>query len=153
MPGYRLILDGAAMDELLRGPTGPVMQNGNRVGDAIIARARTKINRRTQGPTAAGASGITLANTLVKRWAVGERGPELSIVAMADYAYWVHEGNKSNRGDGRIWPTRSTNNSGTGPPMLRFVAPGGGFIFARSVKESTPNPFLREAMEEIVPLG
>lgn len=152
MPSYRLVLDNTALDALLKGPTGAVVRHANVVGDRIIEVARTKITRRFVGPIASGAGGVTLGNTLVKRWTADAKGPSLQIVAMAPYAYWVHEGNKSNRGDGRIWPTRSTNTAGTGPPMLRFVGPGGGFIFAKSVRESTPNPFLREAMEEVVPL-
>jgi hypothetical protein len=142
---FTLVIDGAAMDILLKSPAGPVMRYGNVVGDKIIATARTKITRRAVGPAAPGAGGITLGNTLVKRWAVSDSGPNLTIAATAYYALWVHEGNQPNGPNGRIWPTKAS--------VLRFVVPGGGFVFARSVRTNTPNPFLRQAMEEVVPLG
>jgi hypothetical protein len=143
VPPYRLVVRGEQLDELLKGPDGAIVRAGSVLGDRIIQVARTKITRRFTGPIAPGAGGATLGGTLVKRWGVGANGPELSIIAMAPYAMWVHEGNESNRGDGRIWPVRAK--------ALRFVVPGGGFIFRKWVRVSKPNPFLRQALEEVVP--
>jgi hypothetical protein len=134
----KLVLDGAAMDELLKGRDGPVVRHMTQVMDRTIVAARTHIHRGFIGPLMKGAGGATLENALLKRYSVTEAGPVGTVVAEKFYAYWVHEGNDP--GGGRIYPKHSK--------VLVFVVQNGNFVFAKSVKASKPNPFLRKGLEE-----
>lgn len=135
-----LVIDGAAMEWLLKGPDGPVVRHLTKILDETIVVARTKITRRFTGPLNAGAGGATLENALVKRFVINTAGPDGFIAAEKYYAAWVHDGNDP--GGGWIYPKRAK--------FLRFVEPGGGFVFARRVRASKPNPFLRDALEEVM---
>ena len=133
-----LIIDGAAVDELLRGPEGPIFRDFTRRGDNVIAGARALITERRSHWTAEHQTG-RLASSIVKRWYTGPDGLILEIVAGAGlepgYAIWVHEGNAPQ--GSRIYPKRAKH--------LVFNGPN-GLIFAKSVRASKPNRFLADAL-------
>lgn len=142
---YRLVIDGAAMQELLRGPQGPVVRHLARVADAIIAAARGTLEpHRKTG---------RLAASLVKRWMLDDAlGPIVVIVAGAgladpNYAWWVHEGNAP--AGSRIYPKNKSVlawvTSGERPKSAagwKAARQAGTAVLARSVKASQPVKYL-----------
>ena len=128
----RLIIDGAEVQSVLRSPDGPVFRYLARQGDQVIADARPRIHSKTG----------RLAASLVKRPTTGPNGLAMMVVAGAglnpSYALWVHEGNGPP--GSRIFPKRHQ--------FLKFQS-GGRVVFARSVRTSEPNPFLRDALQAI----
>lgn len=61
------------------------------------------------------------------------------IIANTFYASWVNFGNGPQ--GGRIYPTRAK--------ALHFFLPNGQEVFARSVKVSTPRPFMTNVKEKV----
>jgi len=126
----RLIIDGAAMQELLNSPSGGVGANLIMRADRIIMAAREQIGH--DGP---------LSQSIVKRFTTSELGPSVLIVAglglSPQYAYWVHEGNGPE--GGRI----SARPGGT----LVFKIDG-ATIFRKSVKTSKPNRYLSDNLDK-----
>lgn len=160
MAEVRLVVDGAQMARLLRGPDGPVVHHLIRLADGTIALARDLINRRRRYPERATHK---LERTIVKRPTVGPEGPGMLVVAgiglKPGYAIWVHEGNGPP--GGRIYPRPLYRPDGT-QRVLAFVTAGerptdaAGWrgnpnaVIVRWVRTSRPNPFLRDALETIV---
>jgi hypothetical protein len=92
MAEVKLITDGAAMEAMLRGPTGIVARHLIRQGTKVQVEARTKAPVKTG----------CLQASILKRY---EQGPEGLIVRIVcdttpcsptrtSYAYFVHEGTK-----------------------------------------------------------
>ena len=135
----RLIIDGAEVAALLRSEQGPVALDLFRRADRVIAGARDLIDHRRSIWTQGKETG-RLADSIVKRHFMGPSGLGVSIVAGAglnpSYALWVHEGNGEE--GGYIYPKVK--------PRLVFEGPDGTLIFAKRVKVSKPNPFLRDAL-------
>lgn len=129
----RLIIDGLEMEAMLNGPDGMVMHELIRRADKVIVRGRQLLEPHRRGGR--------LQGSIVKRiGVVSSTGPTIRVVAGAglgdpNYAVWVHEGNGPE--GGRIYPKHGSH--------LVFDL-GGQTIFAKSVKTSTPVPFLREAL-------
>ena len=105
----------------------------------MIAGARELIDSRRSIWTQGKETG-RLADSIVKRHFMGPTGLGVQIEAGAglnpSYALWVHEGN-GEQGD-YIYPKNG--------PRLVFEGPDGRLIFAKRVKVSKPNPFLRDAL-------
>ena len=153
MKGVKLIIDGAAMDALLRGDQGPVTNHLIRTGDKVIAGARAILaphNKTTR-----------LSRSIVKRFSQGDNGPTLTIVAGAglgdpNYAYWVHEGNGPQ--GGRIYPKTKkalawVNDGGTRPSTpaeWRAAVQSGRAVVARSVAVSKPIRYLTEPLAAVL---
>jgi hypothetical protein len=132
----KFIVDGAALDEVLRGPDGPVVRFLTQRADAAILGARAQLEPHKKSGR--------LARSIVKRFYETEQGVGVMVVAGAglkdpNYAYWVHEGNGP-RGS-RITPKKSA--------FLVFEIDGRK-IFVRSVRTSTPIPYLRDQLKLFV---
>ena len=120
----RFVPDGAGFAAIMRGPNGPAARDLIRRGDMVIAGAKVMLAPHSRTGQ--------LSKEIVKRFRSFEP-LTMEVVAMAPYAFWVHEGNGPQ--GGRIYPTNGK--------FLRFIGqagrggqlgPGGAVIFARSVK-------------------
>lgn len=86
----KLVIDGARMAQLLRGPTGPVTRHLIERATVVQAAAKAQAPRRTG----------CLQDSIVKRVEETPLGVVVRIVAdtqgcsptRISYAYWVHEG-------------------------------------------------------------
>lgn len=152
----RLVIDGAEMERILRGPDGPVARHLIRVADEVIVVARDLINSRRRWPSQAT---HRLERTIVKRSTMGPNGIGMIVIAgiglKPGYAVWVHEGNGPP--GGRIYPKNSAVlawvTSGARPTDKmgwRDASSAGRAIVRRSVATSRPNPYLRDALERVV---
>ena len=83
----RIVIDGAAVADVLRGPNGPVFKHLETRAVLFQLAARKQIN------TAAGRD-TKLAATIVKRVEETAVGLSLHVIAQASYAYFYHEGTK-----------------------------------------------------------
>lgn len=155
----RLIIDGAAMAEVLRSPEGPVGRYLIRKGDEVIAGARHYIDSRRRFP---GQKTGKLARSTVKRFTDTPQGLGMLVISgiglKPGYAVWVHEGNGPQ--GSRIFPKKKS--------MLAFVTSGdrpttasgwsdarasGRAVIVPSVAASKPNPYLRDALKDAFPGG
>lgn len=130
---FKLVVDGAAMAELLRSPSGPV-------GRHVIERAtRVQMGARARAPRKTGC----LQDTIVKR--VESLGDEIAVRVISDttpcspsrtsYSLFVHEGT----GPHDIYPVKAQ--------ALAFQV-GGETVFAAHVHHPGTKaiPFLRDAL-------
>ena len=151
METVRLIIDGAAMAELLRGPEGPVAHHMIRIGDAVIAEARHNLepHKRTGN----------LARSIVKRPTTGPHGIGMLVIAgvglKPPYAVWVHEGNGPP--GSRIYPKHSKAlawvTSGARPTDKagwQAARAEGRAVVRPSVAASKPIPYLRDALTKVI---
>ncbi len=105
METVRLIIDGAVMESLLRGPDGAVSR---------FMMTRAEVVRRAaviQCPKRTG----KLSRSILKRSYEGEKGVNIVVGAYLPYAVFVHEGTKAH--------TIAAKNA----PMLAFAWPSGPF--------------------------
>jgi hypothetical protein len=154
----RLIIDGTEMQQVLQGDEGVIMHYLIRLSDDIITRARINIKEnkhRRHPPNMTG----TLARTIVKRPYKAGKQPGMMVVAGVglnpSYAYWVHEGNGPQ--GARIYPKRASHlafvTSGarpTTPEGWANAKDAGIAIIVPSVWTSRPNPFLRDAVGQVI---
>jgi hypothetical protein len=147
-----LIIDGAVMEEVLRGPDGPVMRYLIQGGDRVIAGARDQIETKRSRWTVNKKSG-RLGMSIVKRFSTSDVGPVMSIVAGAgldpSYAYWVHEGNGPP--GSRIFPKRArflafvtSGERPTDPAGWAAARASGRAVITPSVATSKPNRYLSD---------
>lgn len=132
----RLIIDGAAIHQLLTGPHGPVARELEFVGSAVQAGARARI-RPSQVRGAGG--GLSLRDSIVKRLLTGE-WLTMRVIAQKPYAYFVHEGTEPHT----IFARQAK--------ALRFYSQrAGGFVFAKVVHHpgTRPNRYLTDATREL----
>lgn len=159
MANVRLVIDGAEMAEVLRGPSGPVARHLIRLADETIVLARENINRRRRYP---GRATHRLERTIVKRPTMGPQGIGMVVVAgvglKPGYAVWVHEGNGPP--GGRIYPKTkrflafvTSGERPTDPAGWAQAKADGRAVIVPSVKTSRPNPFLRDALNRVVGLS
>lgn len=153
----QLIVDGAEMQQLLRGPDGPIFNDLVKKGDLLIQLGYKQIEaRRSHWGRATNAPGKL---TLRKRFGQSDQGLTLSVVASSfstpDYAYWVHEGNGPL--GSRIYPTSGRTlafvTSGARPSDAagwKEARAEGRAIIVRSVRASTPNRFLTDNLREAI---
>lgn len=131
---YKLIIDGAVVDEMLKGPGGAVFNHLVRVGDTLIALAVQQLEpHRETG---------RLQASIVKRF--GE-GPTLTVTAGAglgspNYAYWMHEGNAQE--GPRIYPKNGR--------FLVFRVRGGPLQFRTSVRTFAGTKYLSDNLEAAI---
>lgn len=153
----KLVIDGAAMEEVLRGEDGPVGRYLIRKGDEVIAGARHYIDARRRYP---GRKTDKLSRSTVKRFTQTPTGLGMLVISgiglKPGYALWVHEGNGPQ--GGRIYPKKKN--------VLAFVTSGerptsasgwadarasGRAVIVPSVATSRPNPYLRDALKDAFP--
>ena len=151
----RLVVDGAAMAELLRGPDGPVMRALIRAGDDVIVGAVKYINGRRRYPGAT----HRLERSIVKRPTTSPSGVGITVAAgvglKPGYAIWVHEGNAP--AGSRIVPKKAAHlafvTSGARPTDTagwQTARGAGRAVIVRSVAASRPNPFLRDSLHDVM---
>lgn len=128
----RLVIDGAEVQRILRGPEGPVFKHISRLADRVIDGAHLELASHNRTGN--------LSRSIVKRPTTGAAGVGMKVIALADYAYWVHEGNGPP--GGRIYPTHHV--------YLRFVQIPFRPVFAKSVRATTGIPFLRRPFEAVM---
>ncbi|MDE1904834.1 MAG: hypothetical protein KGH75_00095 [Rhodospirillales bacterium] len=149
----RLIIDGARMAELLRGPKGAVFSSLTRRGDMLIHLAQTQIltTKKTRDDEA------RLEASIVKRMSESETGLVCTVIAGAglspNYAYWVHEGNGPP--GGRIYATNHK--------FLVFEGRDGSEVFVSNaptrnrpqggVATSKPNRYLSDNLPKVMAHG
>jgi hypothetical protein len=138
-----LVLNQAALKELMSGPSGLVYQDINRRTNATLRTARNKCPVDEGRLRSSLASEIRVQGSVV----VGRVGTNL------DYALWVHEGTGIYAGRGYITPKRGKflswpvkNNSGQGARRYKGGATA-QYAFAKKVKGVPGRPFLRQALE------
>jgi hypothetical protein len=134
MGSYRLVFDAAAVDEVLHGPSGPVMGHMIRVGDRLIELARVQLAPHEKTGR--------LAASIVKRFVQVGDGLQMAVIAGAgltdpNYAYWMHEGNWQD-GD-PITPKKSKH--------LVFEVDG-HLVFAKKVKAFRGTRYLTDNLPE-----
>lgn len=120
----KLILDGAALQEMLHGPSGAVatymIGRAQVVQNAAIVQCPKRTNK--------------LSESIVKRFADTPAGFTVTIAALQPYAVFVHEGTKPH--------------IIMGNPTLAFLWPAAGegtFFFASVHHPGTkPNKFLSD---------
>ena len=154
----RLVFDGAEMQRVLRSPEGPVGLYLIRKADEVIALAQKKVrdnpNRRGQAVLSG-----KLERTIVKRPYDGPEGFGMMVIAgiglKPSYAYWVHEGNGP--AGSMIFPKRASVlawvTAGVRPSDAagwRAARASGVAIIRPAVRASRPNPYLRDALREVI---
>lgn len=129
---------------------GAARKWGEKVGQQIVNEARARC------PSDEG----TLRASIDYKVTVNSTNMRLHVGSPLPYAKWVHEGTGL-YGPHKtpIVPTRTRSASG-GPPYLKFQWDGGGvntqskdkrgWVFARSVRGSKPQPFLADALEAVM---
>lgn len=130
-----LIIDGAALQQLLTGEQGPVVQELEYLGSAVQMGARAMI-RPSQVRGAGG--GLSLRDSIVKRLIPGAE-PSMLVVGNKPYAYYLHEGTAAHD----IRPRQKK--------ALRFYSQSaGGFVFAKVVHHpgTKPLPYLTQPLAE-----
>lgn len=131
----RVVLNRPALNNLLRSPQGEVAQEVNRITRRIEARAKTKVGVDTGRLRSSIQRTLTVEGSRV----VGRVGSSVQ------YAAYHHQGTGIYGPKGR--PIRPKNG-----PFLVFTPKGSRSpVFARQVSGSKPNPFLVEALREVVP--
>lgn len=138
MGDVRLVIDGAAIALMLRGPDGPIARH--LIDKATIVQAGAK----ARAPVKTG----KLRDSIVKRF-VEEfpTGLGIRVVATAKYAVYVHEGTKAH-----IIAAKDAK-------ALAFFWANGprgpGLYFFKQVNHpgTWPHPFLREALQFSIPQG
>jgi hypothetical protein len=131
----KVIIDGAAIQQLMNSPQGPVVKQLEFIGSAVQVGARARIRPsqvRTDG-------GLSLRDSIVKRLVTGT-WPTMKIIAQKPYAYFVHEGTEPHE----IRPRQKS--------VLRFYSQqAGGFVFARVVQHPGTKPlrYLTDTAREV----
>jgi hypothetical protein len=137
-----LVLNQAALKELMAGPSGPVYQAVNRRTNTVLRDARSRC------PVDQG----TLKNSLAME--IRQQGANVvgRVGTNQKYALYVHEGT-ANDGAGYIYPKSSRflvwpakNNSGSGRRRYKGGATA-NTVFAKKVRGVKGRPFLRQALE------
>lgn len=136
MVSTRLVIDGAALHELLTGPDGPVVQELEYMGSAVQTGARSMI-RPSMVRTDAG---LSLRDSIVKRLVPGTE-PSMHVIGNKPYAYFVHEGT----GAHEIRPR-------TKKALKFYSGSAGGFVFAKVVHHpgTRANPYLTQPLEQVL---
>lgn len=124
----RVILSPSAVDELLRGKSGPVVR------DLFVRGERVKLRAISLAPRKTG----NLRNHIVKRLVQGPSGPEMQVgVEGVPYALYVHEGARPHRIVAR------------NAPLLVFFWPKAGRVmYLKSVNHpgNRPHRFLVQSL-------
>lgn len=141
MARARVTLNQAQLNELLRGPTGPVVQHVTR----LCRRVTNQAKRNCPVDEGTLRASITYAVLPSPQYVLGRVGTPI------EYGLYQHEGTGVFGPKGRpITPIRRQ--------YLRFEVKSGTaavgsrpLVFARSVRGVPPNPFLLRALESVVP--
>jgi len=123
---YQLIIDGAAVENMLHSPDGIV-------GRYMIGKSQVVQNAAiVQCPKRTG----RLSQSIVKRFYDSPEGFTVVIAALQPYALYVHEGTKPHT----IYPVKAK--------ALSWVAPGGTRVFAKKVNHpgTKANHFLSDQL-------
>lgn len=141
--GYRLVIDGKAMHELLTGPMGPVVRWHTEVCTQIQLRAKLQV--RAKNPRLGPANRSNLADTIVKRFSASGLSVLCEIGSPASYAGYVHDGTPPH-----IIRARNAK-------ALRFFSQtaaktGSGIVFRQMVNHpgTKPNRFLTDPMRQVL---
>jgi hypothetical protein len=81
---YTLIIDGAAVDEIIHSPTGPVFRYIFERGQDVQDLAKVQVGKRTG----------RLADSIVKRFSTNGDGVEVLVGSDVDYARLHHDGTR-----------------------------------------------------------
>lgn len=128
-------LNQAALNEFLRGSSGPVVREIASYSRQVSNRAKQKVGVDSGRLRSSIQHIVNVEGTRV----VGRVGSGVQ------YARYHHDGTGIYGPEGR--PIRPRN-----AHMLAFVPKGQkGVVFAHQVRGSRPNPYLVDALEEIVP--
>lgn len=130
----RVRLDQASINELLRGPSGPVVKQVGTYSRQVANVAKQNVGVDTGRLRSSIQHTVEVRGTKV----VGRVG------SLVDYARYHHDGTGIYGPAGR--PITPRNGQ-----FLVFPGKGGGMVFAKQVQGSRPNPFLVLALEEVVP--
>lgn len=123
-----LVIDGAAMAELLRGPKGAVNEFLITRSEIVKRAAVIQCNKRTN----------KLSKSIVKRSSSSDGELSMIIGAYQPYALYVHDGTKAHV----IMPKKPGG-------VLHWVDGGGNDVFARVVHHPgyKGNPFLKDNLK------
>lgn len=126
---------------LLSGHSGPIYQDMNRRGNAVMRMARQLAPKDTGQLK----QSIAMEMSVVKGVVVVRVGTNLK------YGYYIHEGT-ADKGTGYIYPKSAkvlrwpvSNNSGKGRRRYKGGATA-QYAYAKRVKGIKPTPFLRNAL-------
>lgn len=130
-----LTIDGAALQQLLTGPQGPVVAELEYLGSAVQTGARAMIR-----PSQVRSEGLSLRDSIIKRLVPGGE-PSMHVIGDKPYAYFLHEGTSAHE----IRPRKAK--------ALRFYSQSaGGFVFAKIVHHPGTEalPYLTQPLAEAV---
>jgi hypothetical protein len=123
------IEDGAAVEELLRGPDGMVVRFLTERAALVQDAAKAQVGGHGRWPEKTTGH---LANSIVKRYSLEGGSPSLLVgTDTVPYALWHHNGNGP--------PGDFITPKG---PVLVFKAASGQVIFAKKVRTALPNRYL-----------
>ena len=130
-------IDGAALQRLLRSPTGPVARELLRRGEKVVSRAKSLC------PVASG----RLRNSITPELVETSVGPVVRVGTNVEYARFVHDGTG-------IYGPRAQRIEPTRTKVFKWKAKGAGAAFANDdgyvIASSTAGmrgvPFLRDAL-------
>lgn len=137
-----LILNPAAIRNLMEGADGPVVRDLTRRGQRVLNMARTLC------PVDEGRLRASLTMEVVSTGG----SFYIRVGSNLDYAIFVHEGTGiyvgrpmiTAKGGGLLrWPAK--NNSGSGNRRYSGGSTS-GYVYARKVRGQPPQPFLRDAL-------
>lgn len=134
-PGVRVQLNQAELREFLQGPSGPVFRRVASYSRRVENRAKQKV----------GVDSGRLRSSI--NHTVNVDGGKVigRVGSMVDYARYHHDGTGIYGPSGQ--PIRPTSSK-----VLVFTPKGSRTkVFAHQVRGSPPNPYLKEALREIVP--
>lgn len=113
MGNVRIVFDGARMEEIMHGTTGPIARHMIKRAEIVKRAAVVQCNKRTN----------KLSKSIVKRAVEDDAyGLSIRIGAYQPYALWVHDGTKPHV----ILPKKPGG-------VLHWVDASGNKIFARKV--------------------
>jgi hypothetical protein len=132
-----VVMNPAALAELLRGPNGPVYRMQLENGELVKREAQRlcPVAKPEPGARRARAPG-TLRDSIVKRIRQGPEGPIVEVGSEDPVALWVHEGTQPHLIEGN-------------PLLVFFWAKAGRVVAFPRVNHpgNAPNRFLVQALE------
>jgi hypothetical protein len=138
----RLVIDPRKLDEVLKGPHGPVAREMMKAGQVVKsgAQRRVGVHEPTPGERRARRPG-TLRDSIVTRLTVGGRYGLSVVVGSEDpIALWHHEGTQPH-----------TIRPRTKPRLVFYWPKAGGVVFLRKVNHpgTRPNRYLTDSIKDL----
>lgn len=134
------VVNGEALQHLLKGPTGPIARQALRRGVRVQAAARRNLGGTTGSGPKRVDTGLLRASISVQLRVWGSGDLAVRIGTNVYYALWVHEGTG-------IYGPRHTPIVPKRARYLRFKPKGmEKYLYRKSVKGMKPNPYLVKAL-------